>query len=119
MELEWPLPQKKEGPLYLSFTPKPVNLSDNFVNPFLGYPTSPIIGRYNRGEYRIGETLFQLEFKCLYNKKTHYYECGGRPLGLPEQMLHNLRNIPEAIINNKAAGIKNSPEVLPEVYPVR
>jgi hypothetical protein len=26
---------------------------------------------------------------------------------------------PEVIVNNKAAGIKNSPEVLPEEYPVR
>ena len=34
-------------------------------------------------------------------------------------MLDNLRHIPEAIANNKAAGIKNSPEVLPEAYPVR
>lgn len=34
-------------------------------------------------------------------------------------MLNNIRNIPEAIVNNKAAGIKNSPEVLPEKYPVR
>lgn len=34
-------------------------------------------------------------------------------------MVNNLRNIPEAIANNKAAGIKNSPEVLPETYPVR
>jgi hypothetical protein len=34
-------------------------------------------------------------------------------------MVHNLRNIPEVIVNNKAAGIKSSPEVLPEEYPVR
>ena len=34
-------------------------------------------------------------------------------------MLDNVRNIPEVIVNNKAAGIKNSPEVLPEKYVVR
>jgi hypothetical protein len=34
-------------------------------------------------------------------------------------MHYNLRNIPEIIINNKASGIKNSPEILPEKYPVR
>lgn len=54
MELDWTLPQKKESPLYISYTPDPVNHSETFLNPFLGYPVSPIIGRYNRGEYRIG-----------------------------------------------------------------
>lgn len=34
-------------------------------------------------------------------------------------MAHNIRNIPEFIVNHKAAGIKNSPEILPETYPVR
>lgn len=49
MELDWPLPQKKDSPLHIAYTPDPVDLSEKFVNPFFGYPNCPIIGRYNRG----------------------------------------------------------------------
>lgn len=67
MESDWPLPLKKQFPTSIVFAPDPVDESDLFVNPFLGYTNCPLIGRYNRGEYRIGETLFQIGFKCHYN----------------------------------------------------
>lgn len=63
--------------------------------------------------------MFQLEFKCNFNQQTQRYECGKAVINLPDKLLFNLRNIPEVIVNNKAAGIKNSPETLPESYPVR
>jgi hypothetical protein len=37
---------------------------------------------------------------------------------LPDLMYYNIRNLPEYIINNKQQNIKNSPDILPEQYPV-
>jgi hypothetical protein len=37
---------------------------------------------------------------------------------LPDLMHYNIRNLPEYIINNKPQNIKNSPDILPEQYPV-
>jgi hypothetical protein len=33
-------------------------------------------------------------------------------------MHYNIRNIPEVIVNNKTANLKNVPDFLPEKYPV-
>ena len=34
------------------------------------------------------------------------YECGDKAISIPEQILFNLRTLPEYIINNKLASIK-------------
>jgi hypothetical protein len=60
MEADWQFPEKKQHPLSITFKPNLIDKSEYFLNPFLGYPICPIIGRYNRGEYRIGETLMHV-----------------------------------------------------------
>ena len=119
MEADWQFPEKKQYPLSISFDPLPTDHSEIFLNPFLGYPICPIIGRYNRGEYKIGETLMQVEFKCRFDKELNGYRCGGRVITLPELVLYNVRNIPEIIPNHKQVALKNAPDFLPEKYPVR
>jgi hypothetical protein len=89
------------------------------MNPFLGYPNCPMIGRYNRGEYKIGDTLLHADFKCSFNHDLQIYQCGDKPIALPETLLFNLRNLPEFIVNNKPANLKNVPDILPERYDVR
>ena len=37
----------------LSFSPQLEDRSAGFMNEILGYPICPLIGRYNRGEYKM------------------------------------------------------------------
>lgn len=45
---------------HLIYTPEPFADVDQWLHPLLGYPMCPLIGRYNKGEYRIGEIVLHL-----------------------------------------------------------
>lgn len=93
--------------------PEPYSDSDHWYHPLLGYPMCPLIGRYNKGEYRIGDVVLHLEFKCTYHAEDNqvYYSCGTKRLNIPEMLTYRLRNIPEVIAYNKPKGLKNEPDV--------
>jgi hypothetical protein len=67
----------------------------------------PLIGRYNQGDYAIGEVCLHLEFVCAYEKQSGGYRCGGKRMGVPEPLVFALRNIPEFIPYNKLKNMKN------------
>ena len=48
------LPTKVSLPLSVEYSPHMRDCSESLMNPFLGYANCPLIGRYNKGEYKIG-----------------------------------------------------------------
>ena len=56
----WEFPKNKSSPIAVSYEPYMVDNGESIMNPFLGYPNCPLIGRYNKGEYRIAETVCHL-----------------------------------------------------------
>lgn len=66
----------------------------------------PLIGRYNKGEYKIGDVVQHLEFICEYDENEGY-KCGSRRIAIPDFIVYQLRNIPEVISYNKPKNLKN------------
>ena len=77
----------------------------------LGYPKCPLIGRYNKGDYQIGDIVKHLEFKLNFNEDIHGYQCGLHAVAVPEFLTGILRNIPEVIPYNKPKNMKSEPDV--------
>lgn len=93
------------GHTHIVYDPEEILSPPNYFHPILGYPSCPLIGRYNKGEYRIGEVVLHLEFKCSFIDGVYF--CGEKALKLPDMVVLWLREIPEVIECNKTKGMKN------------
>lgn len=52
---------------HVIYTPQPMVDEDMWYHAVLGYPKCPLIGRYNKGEYQIGDIVLHLQFALVYN----------------------------------------------------